>query len=410
MIALINARKSLVFLVAAGLAAGGVACSRYESQAATKSDVPTVAVAKIARGDVAQELTIAAEFRPFQEIDVHAKVAGYLKNISVDVGDRVRAGQLLAVLEVPELQDELHQDQAAVRRAQEEVNRATADLDRAHSAHEMAHLAATRLAGVLKARPNLVAQQDIDDATGRDRVAEAQTSTAKAAIAAAEQQLEVAKASENRAKTLLAYTQITAPFAGVITYRYADTGAMIQAGTSSQTQTMPLVKLSQNDVLRLMIPVPESAVPSVHLGAPVQVTVQALQQTLTGKVARSADRLDAETRTMRVEVDVPNPTLTLVPGMYANVSLVLKRANGVLIAPIEALSRSETGATLMVVKSDRRVQPVNVTLGLETADHVEVKGDVAADDLVVIGNRAQLRPGTSVVPKLTGRSDAEGSH
>lgn len=407
MIGLTSARTSLAALAAVGLVAGGVACSRYEPQAAARSDVPTVAVAKITRGDLARELTIAAEFRPFQEIDVHAKVAGYLKSIGVDVGDRVRAGQLLAVLEVPELHDELRQEQAAVRRAEQEVNRATADVERAESAHQVAHLAATRLAGVLKARPNLVAQQDIDDATGRDRVAEAQTSTAKAAVAAAEQQLEVAKASENKTRTLLAYTQITAPFAGVITHRYADTGAMIQAGTSSQTQTMPVVKLSQNDVLRLVIPVPESAVPSVHVTAPVKVTVQALHQSLTGTVARLADRLDADTRTMRVEVDVPNPALTLVPGMYADVSLVLDRASGVLVAPVEAVSRGEGGGTLLVVKSDRRVQPVKVTLGLESADRVEVKGDVAADDLVVIGNRAQLRPGTAVVPKLIGRSDAE---
>jgi RND family efflux transporter MFP subunit len=410
MIRPIRARKSLAAVAAMAFAAGGAACSRYEPQAAATAEAPTVAVAKIARGDVAQELTIAAEFRPFQEIDVHAKVAGFVKHIGVDVGDRVRAGQLIAELEVPELQDDLRQEQAAVRRAQEEVNRAAADLERAESAHEVAHLSAGRLAGVLKARPNLVAQQDIDDATGRDRVAEAQVSTAKAAIASAQQQLEVARASENKTRTLAAYTQITAPFAGVITHRYADTGAMIQAGTSSQTQTMPLVKLSQNSVLRLVIPVPESAVPTVRVNAPVKVTVQALHQTLTGTVARFADRLDPDTRTMRVEVDVPNPALTLVPGMYAGVSLVLNRASGVLVAPVEALSRGEGGATVLVVDRDHRLRPVAVTLGLESADRVEVNGDVAADDLVVIGNRSQLRAGTVVVPKLTGKQSAGGTN
>src|SRR5437762_11205287 len=116
---------------------GGFTAGCSEPRAVTRtSEAPAVAVAKVARGDVAQVLSIAAEFRPFQEIDVHAKVAGYLKSINVDVGDRVRAGQLLAVLEVPELQDELHQDEAVVKRAREEVNRAQADLDRAESAHE----------------------------------------------------------------------------------------------------------------------------------------------------------------------------------------------------------------------------------------------------------------------------------
>ena len=202
-----------------------------------------------------------------------------MKSICVDVGDRVKAGQLLAVLEIPELQDEIQQDEASVKRANEEINRAQADLERAESAHEVAHLAATRLAGVLKVRPNLVAQQDIDEATGRDRVAEAQVSTAKAALAAAKEQLEVAKATQGKTQTLFDYARITAPFAGVITHRYADTGAMIQAGTSSQTQAMPIVRLSQNDRLRLVIPVPESAVSRIHVGNDVAVAVQSLHKT-----------------------------------------------------------------------------------------------------------------------------------
>jgi len=392
---------SLVAMTAITLGAAGTACSRVEPHAAaTTTDAPTVAVAKIARGDVAQELTIAAEFRPFQEIEVHAKVAGYVKHIGVDVGDRVRAGQLLAVLEVPELQDDLQQEQAAVRHAQEEVNRANADLERAESVHEVAHLNATRLSGVLKARPNLVAQQDIDDAIGRDRVSEAQVATAKAAIAAAQQQLEVAKATENKTRTLVAYTQITAPFDGVITHRYADTGAMIQAGTSSQTQSMPLVRLSQNDRLRLVIPVPASAVPRVRVGERVAVTVQALHKTVLGTVARFADRLDPETRTMHVEVDVQNPQLELVPGMYADATLVLDEAKNVLVAPIQAIDRVETQSRAMVVGEDGRIAARSLTVGLETDDRVEVKQGLNDGDAVVIGSRAQLKPGMLVSPKV----------
>ena len=151
-----------------------------------------MAVAKAARADLSQALTLEAEFRPFQEIDVHAKVAGYLKKIYVDVGDRVKAGQVLAVLEIPELLDDVQQDEAAIRRSTEEINRAHADLDRAQSAHEVAHLAADAAGRAsCKQRPNLVAQQDIDEATARDRGAEAQVATAKAALAAAEQQLAV---------------------------------------------------------------------------------------------------------------------------------------------------------------------------------------------------------------------------
>jgi multidrug efflux pump subunit AcrA (membrane-fusion protein) len=146
-------------LAAFGALATG-SCARPDATSVERaaSDAPTVAAVKIGRGDIAQVLTIAAEFRPFQEIEVHAKVAGFLKSISVDVGDRVRAGQLLAVIEVPELQDEIRQDEAAVRRAAEEINRAQADLERARSAHDVAHIAADRLTNVMKVRPNLVSR------------------------------------------------------------------------------------------------------------------------------------------------------------------------------------------------------------------------------------------------------------
>jgi RND family efflux transporter MFP subunit len=376
------------------------ACSRPRAEAGVSTEAPTVAVAKVTRGDVVQMLTINSEFRPFQEIEVHAKVAGFLKSISVDVGDRVQAGQLLAVLEIPELQDEMQQDEAGVKHAQDEINRAQSDLERAESAHEVAHLGASRLSKVLAARPNLVAQQDIDEAVGRDRVAEAQVATAKAALGSAQEQLEIAKASQNKTKTLFAYARITAPFAGVITHRYADTGAMIQAGTSSQTQAMPVVQLSQNSRLRLVIPVPESAVSRIHIGAPVDLHVQSLQKTFTGTVARFADRVNTETRTMHVEVDVPNANLELVPGMYADASIVVAEARDVMVVPVEALDRTETALRVLLVNHEGRVESRAVTIGLETADRVAIASGLGEGDLVVVGNRSQLKAGTLVSPKV----------
>jgi RND family efflux transporter MFP subunit len=405
---------SRVGLPAAALAAmalTGAACSGERASAARTGDAPTVAVAKIDRGDISQSLTIAAEFRPFQEIEVHAKVAGFLKSIAVDVGDRVKAGQLLAVLEIPELQDEIKQDAAAVKRASEEINRVQADLARAESAHEVAHLASARLTGVMKVRPNLVAQQDIDEATARDRVAEAQVSTAKAALASAGEQLEVAKAGQGRTQTMFDYARITAPFAGVITHRYADTGAMIQAGTSSQTQAMPIVRLSDNSRLRLVIPVPESAVSRIRVGGAVDVTVQSLHKTVAGTVARFADRLDTETRTMRVEVDVANPTLALVPGMYADATIVLDAAKDAVIAPVQAIDRGEDSARVLVVDatggSEGKVREQKVSLGLEANDRIEVTRGLNAGDLVVVGSRAQLKPGMAVVPKMAAPAGGE---
>ncbi len=395
-------RHIVVSALAAFGAAATASCARPDARSVERaaSDTQTVAAVKIGRGDIAQVLTIAAEFRPFQEIEVHAKVAGFLKSISVDVGDRVRAGQLLAVIEVPELQDEIRQDEAAVKRAAEEINRAQADLERARSAHDVAHIAADRLTNVMKVRPNLVAQQDIDEASGRDRVAEAQVATAQASQASARDQHEIAKAAGRKTQTLFDYARITAPFAGVITHRYADTGAMIQTGTSSQTQSMPVVRLSENDRLRLVIPAPESAVSRIHLGQHVDVTVQSLHRTVSGTVARFANRLDTDTRTMRVEVDVQNANLELVPGMYADASLSLDQVSGVVIAPVQAVDRSETGARVLAVGRDGRLESRAVTLGLETDDRIEVKQGLSEGDVVVVGSRAQLKPGTMVTPKL----------
>ncbi|MCU1383018.1 MAG: efflux transporter, family, subunit [Acidobacteria bacterium] len=389
------------FGVIAGMVSGAAASTACtKPRAAETADRPSVAVVKVVTGDLAQTLTLAAEFRPYQEIEVHAKVAGYVKAINVDVGDRVTAGQLLAVLEIPELQDDMTTAEAGVKHGQEEVNRAQADLARAESAHEVAHLGSARLAAVMKQRPTLVAQQDIDEAQGRDRIGEAQVATAKAAIAAAQEQLAVARANENKTKTLFAYARITAPFAGVITHRYADTGAMIQAGTASQSQAMPLVRLSQNSMLRLIIQVPESAVSRIHLGAPVDVKVQALGRSFQGKVARFAEKLNPDTRTMESEVDVPNPKLELVPGMYAYASIGTDQARGVLIVPVQAIDRKDDNITTMIVDGSGRIVVRPVSIGLEAPDRVEVQRGLAAGDLVVVGSRGQLTPGALVTPKV----------
>ncbi len=350
--------------------------------------------------DLTRTLTLTAEFRPFEEVDVHAKVAGYVKAINVDVGTRVTKGQLLATLEIPELQAEVDQADASVKQSDSEIVRAKADLDRARSARDLAHKTAMRLSASASAQPGLVAQQEVDDAVGKDQVAEAQVNSATAAVATAEQQLQVAKANAARLHALFDYSRITAPFDGIITKRYADTGSMIQAGTSSQTQAMPIVRLSRNATLRLVIPVPESAVPDIHIGGAVAVRVPGLNKSFPGTVARFSAQVDPTTRTMHTEVDVPNPTLEIVPGVYAEVAIVIGQRLGVLAAPVQALSRGDH-VTVFVVGANHALEERQVQLGLETPDDVEVTSGLSEGDLVVVGNRGQLRPGLTIQPKLT---------
>jgi RND family efflux transporter MFP subunit len=329
-----------------------------------------------------------------------AKVSGYVKKIEVDVGDHVKQGQLLATLEIPEMVEDVTKAKASFDRSRAEVGRAREELQRMQAAHEMNHLSFTRLEQVAKTRPGLVAQQEIDDARSRDLVGEAQINAAKSALAAAEEQVKFAQADQGRTNALFAYARVTAPFAGVITKRYADTGSMIQAGTASQTQAMPLVRLSENTRLRLILPVPESAVPGIRLGEQVDVDVPTLHRKFTGKVARFSGRLQSSTRTMETEVDVPNPSLVLMPGMYAEVKLLLERRNGVIAIPLTAIGGPEDKPTVFVVDANRKLQERPVQLGLQTADRAEVKSGLEQGDLVVVGNRSQLKTGEAVTPKV----------
>jgi RND family efflux transporter MFP subunit len=273
-----------------------------------------------------------------------------------------------------------------------------------------------RLAAVVEKRPGLIAQQEIDDARSKDLVAEAQIASAKSGLAAATDQVHVNTAELQRVRTMLDYTRVTAPFAGVVTKRYADTGSMIQAGTASQTQAMPVVRLSENSLLRLVLPVPESAVPTVHIGQQVEVRVPTLKRNFPGRVARFSGKLSLATRTMDTEVDVPNSSLVLIPGMYAEVDLTLDRRNAVLAIPVtavdidsEASPPSGAAATgrVMVITPNNRVEVRTISLGIETASKVEVRSGLNEGDLVVIAGRAGLRSGQEVRPKVTAMTAAQ---
>jgi RND family efflux transporter MFP subunit len=376
----------------------------------------TVAVAKAAPRDLSNGVVLTAEFLPYQEVDVMAKVAGFVSKINVDIGDRVAAGQQLALLEVPEMQQDILRGQAAIEHSSAEVQRARKEVQRAESNHDIAHLSYTRLAAVNKDKPHLVAQQEIDDAHSKDLAAEAQIDVAKAALDAAEHQVQVTTAEQGRTKALFDYTNVTAPFTGVVTKRYANTGSMIQAGTSSSTQALPIVRLSQNNLLRLILPVPESIVPRIKIGQTVQVNVPSLHRNFTGQVKRVEDKLDLSTRTMNTEVDVENPTLILIPGMYAEVNLILDQAVNVLCVPLTAVdSGTESGdsansadkghsGTVMMVTADNQIATRKVRLGLETSNFIEVISGLSEGDMVVIGNRANLQQGQEVKPKLTSLS------
>jgi RND family efflux transporter MFP subunit len=332
-----------------------------------------VPVAAVTRTDLFNELSIPAEFRPYEEVELHAKVSGYVSQIPVDFGDRVKAGQLLAILEVPELKDELNQAKAAQQRAE-------ADYADAHTNY-------TRLASVVKDHPNLIAQQDLDNAEAKDRSTQAATAEAKAHV--------------ERYQTLLAYTRITAPFDGVITHRYVDQGALIQTGTASETQTLPLVRVSDNYRLRLDFPVSVAYVKDVHIGDSVEVKVESLGgRTFTnGIITRATFRVNDATRTMLTEIEVPNPDLELIPGMYAKVLLRVQRRPAALAIPMQAVPPGQT-SSVYVVNPQHQIEERPVVLGLDTPSEFEVTSGLKEGELVFLGNRNLVHPGQQVEPKL----------
>jgi RND family efflux transporter MFP subunit len=373
---------------------------------------PVAAVVKVERRDLGAPLTLAGAFKPFQDVDLHAKVAGYIKQIYVDVGSHVKEGQTIAVLEVPELAAELAGADAAVRRAKEEILRAQGDLQRAKSSHAAVHSMYARLSQAAQQKEGLVAQQEVDDAQAKDLGAEAQVSSSEASLEAAQQALEVAEATQKQYTALSNYTKITAPYAGVVTVRYADTGSLIAAGTSTSTQSEPVVRLAQISVLRLVLPIPESIAGNVRLGDPIKVHVQALNQDTVGKVTRFADSLDEQTRTMHTEIDFQNPDGKLLPGMYVVATVPQVQKSNALTVPMEAVEMKENNeGTVLLLNAQNTLEERKVQLGAEGSTRIEITKGLNEGDRVVVGNRSVFRSGMKVKPKEvdTGEPGAAGS-
>ena len=330
--------------------------------------LPSAAVVRVKREDLYKEVTIPAEFRPYVEVELHAKVSGYVDKMNVDFGDKVKAGEVLATLIIPELHDELRN--------------AIATEQKAEADYTNANLEYTRLLAVNKQHPHLVAQQDIDTAAANNQMA-------FAAIAAA-------KAEVGKYQTLVSYTLITAPFDGVVTWRYADPGALIQAGTSSDSQSLPLVRVSDNYLLRLDFPVSVEYVQDMHIGDLVNVHVDSWGgKMFQSKITRFTSKVDEDTRTMMVETEMPNMNLEITPGMYATVVFKAEKRPNTLAIPIEAVTGDKNN-TVFVVNQNDEIEERTITLGIETSNEYEVLSGLNEGDMVMVGNPRRLQPGQKV--------------
>lgn len=359
---------------------------------------PAAQVAVVQRGNIDQVLTLAGQFQPYQVIDVHPKVSGFIRHIYVDIGDRVHQGETLAVLEVPELKAQLAGTVGEVARSQDEITRAQHDVARAESTHAALKADYQRLLDTSNAQPGLVAQQELDDAQAKALSSAAEVDSAKAALAGAQKELDVSRADNQRVSAMEDYTKVTAPLDGVIVWRYADTGALIQSGVNSNSQDLPIVKLAQSGIMRLRLPVPEAYVRYVHLGDPVKLRVDALGRSFEGTVVRFTRELNFETRTMETEIDVPNRNLAIDAGMYANAMMRLAHADNVMTVPVGALVLAGKERVAYVLDSDNRIQVRSVEVGIEGSQLADIKSGLQPGDRVILGGQGKYQQNEQVTP------------
>ena len=391
-------------------AALGITCchSGGSGSAANAATVPSARVAVAQRGDISHILTLAGQFQPYQMVDVHPKVSGYMKKINVDIGDIVHQGETLAVLEVPELQAQLQETVFQLKQSQEEITRAQHEVKSAEALNFALHAESQRLQQAAATRPGLIAQQELDDAKAKDLNSEAQVDAAKAALSAAQQHAEAARSDNERVQALQNYTTVTAPISGVVIWRYADTGALIQGGTNSNDQTLPIVRLSQSSLLRLRIPVPEDDIRFVHEGDILHVRVDAINRSFSGKIVRFTRDVNFETRTMETEVDVDNKDLSIAPGMYANTALQLAHDHNVVTIPVEALvMNAQQQETAYVLDSANRIHIRQVQVGLEGSKLAEITNGLQTGDRVLLGGQEKYHEGEEVSPILASTPASE---
>jgi membrane fusion protein (multidrug efflux system) len=337
--------------------AGSSGCRRSDSSLAAPEPAAPVPVqtAPLKRGAITRNLTLPAEVKPYQQTVLYAKVAGYLKTIAVDKGDRVKEGDLLAELEVPEM---------------------LADLARYQTELEVAALDFKRLNESLQKAPDLVVPQTVDNARGK---------------------VDIAKASLDRTQTLLSFAKLTAPFSGTITRRMVDPGAFIPAATSGSTpQNAAILTLTDFTKVRVQVAVPEIEASFVQTGQPIRLVTEDLPgRAFEGTVTRFSWAIDDASKTMLAEIELPNPNLELRPGMYALVRIGIQRKEDALLAPAEALLVEKTGAFVFTLAGSQ-AKRAKVQTGFNDGVNVEIVSGLNPDQSVILIGKKTLGDGQPV--------------
>ena len=365
-----------------------------EAVKATKNSALVVSVVKPTPGARTADFTLPGSIQAIQEAAIYSRVDGYLKRRLVDIGDRVKSGQVLAEVDTPDLDQQLAQARAAAAASEASLAQSRSGLQQARAAlqHNRAttEYARTNLARrrALQER-NLVAQQDVDDrqiafdsSQADVDAAQANVESLQSSVIAAQANVDASRANVQRLIELQAFQMVRAPFSGVITVRFVDAGALISAGSSSTTT--PMFRLAQTDDLRVFVNVPQTFMTSITVGMRVQVLVREFpKKPFEGVVANASGALDTASRTLLTEVRVRNAESTLRPGMYADVKLHLERDHPPLIIPTSALIIQATGPRVAVLGAEQKVRFQAVELGRDYGATVEIVRGIEPGDQVI---------------------------
>jgi len=365
-----------------------------EAVKATRSSALVVSVVKPTPGARTADFTLPGSIQAIQEAAIYSRVDGYLKRRLVDIGDRVKSGQVLAEVDTPDLDEQLAQARAAAAASDASLAQTRSGLQQARAAlqHNRAttEYARTNLARwrALQER-NLVAQQDVDDrqiafdsSQADVDAAQANVESLQSSVIAAQANVDASRANVQRLIELQAFQMVRAPFSGVITVRFVDAGALISAGSSSTTT--PMFRLAQTDDLRVFVNVPQTFMTSITVGMRVLVMVREFpKKPFEGVVANASGALDTASRTLLTEVRVRNAESTLRPGMYADVKLHLERDHPPLIIPTSALIIQATGPRVAVLGVEQKVRFQAVELGRDYGATVEIVRGIEPGDQVI---------------------------
>ncbi|MDQ2775891.1 MAG: efflux RND transporter periplasmic adaptor subunit [Acidobacteriota bacterium] len=353
--------------------------------------LPRVSVVTAGRSSHVTALQLPGNIEAMTEAPLLARADGYVKQRLVDIGDHVRAGQTLAIIEAPELEEQARQAQAALQQARAAVDQANANLAQGRSDLELARVTAKRWAGLVGDGSVSVQESDQYQAQYKSKIA---------AVNALEQALigrrggvAAAEANLARLESMKGYRVVVAPFAGVITVRNVDTGALVNNGTTL------LFRIAQTATLRIYLNVPQMYASSVHRGDAASLTVSNLPgRKFSGAVARTADALDPASRTLLVEVHVPNPGRLLLPGMYAQVELSNSRPNPPLLIPSDALIISGLGTQVALLRRNHRVHLETIVPGRDYGDRIEVMSGLREGDVIIANPGDIMHEGAEVDP------------